>query len=71
MIRSATDDGSWFVWYTFRRSHDFANVKEDQLNLEEFMERRQLGRNGPSVSAIGFGCMSIGIADVYTSSASR
>jgi aryl-alcohol dehydrogenase-like predicted oxidoreductase len=69
VIRSATDDGSWFVWYTFRRSHDFANVKEDQLNLEEFMERRQLGRNGPSVSAIGFGCMSIGIADVYTSSA--
>jgi aryl-alcohol dehydrogenase-like predicted oxidoreductase len=33
------------------------------------MERRQLGRNGPSVSAVGFGCMSIGIADVYTSSA--
>lgn len=33
------------------------------------MERRQLGPNGPSVSAVGFGAMSIGIADVYTSSA--
>jgi aryl-alcohol dehydrogenase-like predicted oxidoreductase len=32
------------------------------------MERRQLGRQGPSVSAIGFGAMSIGIADTYTSS---
>jgi aryl-alcohol dehydrogenase-like predicted oxidoreductase len=32
------------------------------------MEQRTLGRFGPAVSAIGFGCMSIGIADVYTSS---
>lgn len=32
------------------------------------MEQRKLGRSGPAVSAIGFGCMSIGIADVYTSS---
>ena len=32
------------------------------------METRQLGRRGPQVSAIGFGAMSIGIADVYTSS---
>ena len=32
------------------------------------METRQLGRQGPRVSAIGFGAMSIGIADVYTSS---
>ena len=32
------------------------------------MEDRQLGRVGPRVSAIGLGCMSIGIADVYTSS---
>ena len=32
------------------------------------METRALGRLGPSVSAIGLGCMSIGIADVYTSS---
>jgi aryl-alcohol dehydrogenase-like predicted oxidoreductase len=38
--------------------------------LEAFiMETRQLGRGGPQVSAIGFGAMSIGIADVYTSSA--
>jgi aryl-alcohol dehydrogenase-like predicted oxidoreductase len=32
------------------------------------MERRRLGHDGPLVSAIGLGCMSIGIADVYTSS---
>jgi aryl-alcohol dehydrogenase-like predicted oxidoreductase len=32
------------------------------------MELRRLGHDGPQVSAIGFGCMSIGIADVYTSS---
>jgi aryl-alcohol dehydrogenase-like predicted oxidoreductase len=32
------------------------------------MEQRKLGRSGPNVSALGLGCMSIGIADVYTSS---
>lgn len=32
------------------------------------MEQRQLGQSGPRVSAIGLGCMSIGIADIYTSS---
>ena len=32
------------------------------------MEQRQLGRLGPRVSAIGLGCMSLGIADIYTSS---
>lgn len=32
------------------------------------MESRTLGRHGPTVSAIGFGAMSIGIADTYTSS---
>ena len=32
------------------------------------MQYRKLGRNGPTVSAIGLGCMSIGIADIYTSS---
>jgi aryl-alcohol dehydrogenase-like predicted oxidoreductase len=32
------------------------------------MVTRKLGSRGPSVSAIGLGCMSIGIADVYTSS---
>jgi len=32
------------------------------------METRKLGSRGPQVSAIGFGAMSIGIADVYTSS---
>jgi aryl-alcohol dehydrogenase-like predicted oxidoreductase len=32
------------------------------------MQLRTLGDRGPQVSAIGFGCMSIGIADTYTSS---
>jgi aryl-alcohol dehydrogenase-like predicted oxidoreductase len=32
------------------------------------MKARTLGQHGPTVSAIGLGCMSIGIADVYTSS---
>jgi aryl-alcohol dehydrogenase-like predicted oxidoreductase len=32
------------------------------------MQQRQLGHGGPQVSAIGLGCMSIGIANVYTSS---
>lgn len=32
------------------------------------MQTRQLGRQGPPVSAIGFGAMSIGIAETYTSS---
>ena len=32
------------------------------------METRRLGASGPEVTAIGLGCMSIGIADVYTSS---
>jgi aryl-alcohol dehydrogenase-like predicted oxidoreductase len=33
------------------------------------MDHRKLGRSGPSVFPIGLGCMSIGIGDVYTSSA--
>jgi aryl-alcohol dehydrogenase-like predicted oxidoreductase len=33
------------------------------------MEPRRLGREGPTVSALGLGCMSLGIADMYTSSA--
>ncbi|MCU1305580.1 MAG: aldo/keto reductase, partial [Acidobacteriaceae bacterium] len=32
------------------------------------MEQRRLGNSGQQVSAIGLGCMSIGIANVYTSS---
>ena len=31
------------------------------------MERRKLGRQGLSVSSVGFGCMSLGIADIYSS----
>ena len=33
------------------------------------MKKRTLGQSGLEVSAVGLGCMSIGIADVYTSSA--
>jgi aryl-alcohol dehydrogenase-like predicted oxidoreductase len=33
------------------------------------MEQRRLGQEGPDVSALGFGAMSVGIADTYTSSA--
>jgi aryl-alcohol dehydrogenase-like predicted oxidoreductase len=36
---------------------------------ENPMEYRPLGNNGPQISAIGLGCMSIGIANTYTSSA--
>jgi aryl-alcohol dehydrogenase-like predicted oxidoreductase len=32
------------------------------------MEHRKLGRQGPTVSALGLGCMSMGIAGTYTSS---
>jgi len=32
------------------------------------MRYRKLGHNGPNVSALGLGCMSLGIADTYTSS---
>src|SRR5262245_29517755 len=31
------------------------------------MDVRRLGRHGPGVSTIGLGCMSLGIADTYTS----
>src|SRR6478609_12070504 len=36
--------------------------------MKQLMNKRILGRSGLEVSAIGFGCMSIGIADVYSSS---
>ena len=32
------------------------------------MQKRKLGRQGLSVSPLGLGCMSLGIADIYTSS---
>jgi aryl-alcohol dehydrogenase-like predicted oxidoreductase len=32
------------------------------------MEQRKLGQHGPYVSAIGFGCMSLGIGNAYSSS---
>jgi aryl-alcohol dehydrogenase-like predicted oxidoreductase len=45
------------------------HIKFQDLNLEpSAMETRRLGAIGPDVSAIGLGCMSLGIADVYTSS---
>ena len=34
------------------------------------MEQRQLGHKGPRVSAVGLGCMSLGIGDIYSSSLS-
>jgi aryl-alcohol dehydrogenase-like predicted oxidoreductase len=37
--------------------------------LETSMEQRTLGGDGPAVSALGLGTMSLGIADTYTSSA--
>ncbi len=43
--------------------------KRPLLHLDKHrMKKRTLGRSGLEVSALGFGCMSIGIADVYTSS---
>src|ERR1700675_3545770 len=39
------------------------------LNLEEpHMNYRKLGLHGPNISALGLGCMSIDIAEIYTSS---
>lgn len=38
-------------------------------DIVEDMQYRRLGQHGPEASALGLGCMSIGIADVYTSSA--
>lgn len=35
------------------------------------MKHRKLGRSGPQVSALGLGCMSIGVAGMYTSSVSN
>jgi aryl-alcohol dehydrogenase-like predicted oxidoreductase len=32
------------------------------------VQHRKLGRDGPTVSALGFGCMSIGFGETYTSS---
>ena len=32
------------------------------------MNYRKLGLHGPNISALGLGCMSIGIAETYTSS---
>jgi aryl-alcohol dehydrogenase-like predicted oxidoreductase len=43
------------------------NSQQSHLD-NRHMKKRKLGRSGLEVSALGFGCMSIGIADVYTSS---
>src|ERR1700704_488923 len=51
------------IWIAGRRRHDPVRTVETFA-----MNHRKLGRNGPTVSAVGLGCMSIGIADTYTSS---
>lgn len=50
------------------RSGCESKIRRIGLHYRAAMEHRQLGRLGPPVSAIGLGCMSLGIADVYTSS---
>jgi aryl-alcohol dehydrogenase-like predicted oxidoreductase len=59
------------VRQTFRTDAETCAARSRINHLRQerhHMETRTLGRQGPAVSAIGLGCMSIGIADVYTSS---
>jgi hypothetical protein len=51
--------------------HPIVSTPSSSFIWSDFMEQRRLGNSGMQVSAIGLGCMSIGIADVYTSSAGR
>jgi aryl-alcohol dehydrogenase-like predicted oxidoreductase len=48
-----------------RRRDEFGRGKQTESAT---MKTRKLGLNGPVVSELGLGCMSLGIADIYSSS---